>query len=253
MVPGTIIKAMNNGAYVMHPSLLPKYRGAAPIQHTLLNREKKAGVTLVEASIGKFDAGCIIAKKEIEIEPFHRFKELAGILSEEGGDIVLDFIYNYDSLVAKKAPQDESQATPAPLIDETDYVYLDFANKPADEIISLYKAFHGSQLTPYTKFTLKGEERRIFFDNLFVVTENNEAYTKFLKNWNKPGSIFWDTKYNVNNVYIRSQTQWFVTTRVKLDKTDFMGCDILIKRVLQNNKFKDKKQTELNFNTLAKV
>jgi len=46
---------------VMHPSLLPKYRGACPIQHTILGGEKDAGVSVIEISKGKFDAGKILS------------------------------------------------------------------------------------------------------------------------------------------------------------------------------------------------
>jgi methionyl-tRNA formyltransferase len=45
---------------VMHPSLLPKYRGPCPIQHAILNKEQKTGISIIEISKKKFDAGAIL-------------------------------------------------------------------------------------------------------------------------------------------------------------------------------------------------
>lgn len=63
--------------YVIHPSLLPKYRGAAPIYHTLLNNDKLAGVSFLEISKKKFDSGSILLQKEIEVNEKWDHKKLA--------------------------------------------------------------------------------------------------------------------------------------------------------------------------------
>lgn len=60
MVPTEIIDSFPLGMYVMHPSLLPKYRGACPIQHAILNKETETGVSIIEISKNKFDAGNIL-------------------------------------------------------------------------------------------------------------------------------------------------------------------------------------------------
>jgi methionyl-tRNA formyltransferase len=60
MIPGKIIDKFNQGMLVVHPSLLPKYRGSCPIQHAILNREKETGVSIIEISKNKFDAGSIL-------------------------------------------------------------------------------------------------------------------------------------------------------------------------------------------------
>ena len=60
MVPAEIIDSFPLGMYVMHPSLLPKYRGACPIQHAILNKETETGVSIIEISKNKFDAGSIL-------------------------------------------------------------------------------------------------------------------------------------------------------------------------------------------------
>merc|ERR1712100_162107 len=68
MIPSFIIdrfqdEAQKSTMMVMHPSLLPKYRGACPIQYTILGGETEAGVSIIEISKGKFDAGKILLQK----------------------------------------------------------------------------------------------------------------------------------------------------------------------------------------------
>ena len=60
MVPNDFIDKFPLGMYVMHPSLLPKYRGACPIQHAILNNEEETGISIIEISKNKFDAGKIL-------------------------------------------------------------------------------------------------------------------------------------------------------------------------------------------------
>ena len=59
-MPGRVIEAFPNGMIVMHPSLLPKYRGACPIQHAILNQENQTGMSVIEISKRTFDAGDIL-------------------------------------------------------------------------------------------------------------------------------------------------------------------------------------------------
>lgn len=73
MVPAEFIDSFPLGMYVMHPSLLPKYRGACPIQHAILNRETETGVSVIEISKKKFDAGRILAQTKVLINSQTRF------------------------------------------------------------------------------------------------------------------------------------------------------------------------------------
>jgi methionyl-tRNA formyltransferase len=77
MIPSKVIKAFPNGMLVMHPSLLPLYRGACPIQHALLNRDTESGVSIIEISPKKFDAGAIISQKRYPIHKHTTFASLS--------------------------------------------------------------------------------------------------------------------------------------------------------------------------------
>jgi methionyl-tRNA formyltransferase len=253
MIPGSVITSLNKGAYVMHPSLLPKYRGAAPIQHTLLNSEKKTGVSIVEASMGKFDAGDIILQREMNIENFHRFKELALMLSHMGADSTIEFIHNYDNLISNKKPQEESQVTKAGLILDNNYVYLDFKKKTNEEILTLYRAFFGSQLEPFTKAIIEGKERPIFFENLFNVTPTSEVFKLVLKKIDeiaRPGDLYWDLKEDRNNIFFKTKNGWLVTNKIKLDCTPYTPGEKVISKIFKNNRFKTKENKQLAISTI---
>jgi len=73
----------------MHPSLLPKYRGSCPIQHAILNKENETGVSVIEISKNKFDAGAILFQKTVQINENIRFSDLSEKLAEIGGDGVV--------------------------------------------------------------------------------------------------------------------------------------------------------------------
>src|SRR5450830_1381216 len=68
MLKKAVLEIPEKGVFNIHPSLLPKYRGAAPVEHTILNREPETGVTII-AVTRRMDAGPILAQKKIAIRP----------------------------------------------------------------------------------------------------------------------------------------------------------------------------------------
>jgi methionyl-tRNA formyltransferase len=97
MVPDEIIEMFPYGMLVMHPSLLPKYRGACPIQHAILNRETQTGCSVIEISKGVFDAGDVLVQTQpVPISSSTRFAELAKTLAELGGEALYDVLKDRD-------------------------------------------------------------------------------------------------------------------------------------------------------------
>ena len=136
MIPSYIIDKFSIGMYVVHPSLLPKYRGAWPIQHALLNGELKTGVSLIQISKKKFDAGRIVLQSEIDVKENDNYGILRDTLAVEGGKLwstlINGDIHNYNT---NSKEQDESLSTPAKLFTGNDYWYLDFSRNSSLEII----------------------------------------------------------------------------------------------------------------------
>ncbi len=94
----------------LHPSLLPKYRGAAPIQWALINGETLTGVT-VQRINDKLDSGDIILQKNIELGISVNAKELYDMVLPMGADLLLETIQNFDSGSAVLSKQNEDDAT----------------------------------------------------------------------------------------------------------------------------------------------
>ncbi len=108
----------------VHPSLLPKYRGAAPIQRTLMNGEKITGVTIMEM-VEKLDAGDIIIKKEIDINDDSNYGVLSNALSIEGGKLLLEALNLIEEGLDERVPQDDKLHTYAKKIkNEEKYLNL---------------------------------------------------------------------------------------------------------------------------------
>ncbi len=106
------------GVINVHPSLLPKYRGAAPIQWAIMNDDPVTGVTIMRMN-ERMDAGPILLQKEVPILPDETAGSLHDRLAEIGAKLLLEAI---DGLVAgsiKEIPQDDSKATYAPKIDRS--------------------------------------------------------------------------------------------------------------------------------------
>ncbi|MBF7094706.1 methionyl-tRNA formyltransferase [Streptococcus sp. HF-1907] len=99
----------------VHASLLPKYRGGAPIHYAIINGEKEAGVTIMEM-VAKMDAGDMVAKASIAITDEDNVGTMFEKLAVVGRDLLLETLPGYMAGDIKPEPQDESQATFSPNI-----------------------------------------------------------------------------------------------------------------------------------------
>jgi methionyl-tRNA formyltransferase len=253
MIPATVITTLKHGAYVMHPSLLPKYRGAAPIQHAILNKEKVTGVSIVETSVNKFDAGDILLQKEFQIQNFHRFKELSVNLSILGADMTLELLKDLERFQKTKTPQNEALVSKAKIFKDNNCAYLDFVKMTSDEVITIYKAFYGSQLEPFTKGIFEGKERFFFFENLVTVSSNSELYKLIIMKIEKiakPGDVYWDLKEDRNSIFFKCKEGWLVSKSLKFDGTPYTPGEKVISKIFMNKRFKTKENKELEIRTL---
>ena len=100
----------------VHSSLLPKYRGAAPMQFALLNGDTKSGVTIMEMAL-KMDAGDIIAQKIVPISDDMNLEQLEAALCQAGCEALLEVVHAFEKGPVSKTPQDHSQATYVKKID----------------------------------------------------------------------------------------------------------------------------------------
>jgi methionyl-tRNA formyltransferase len=129
-----LLKIPKKGAINVHASLLPKYRGAAPIQWALIKGEKETGVTtmLMEK---KMDAGDILLSSSTPIESIDNAGTLHDRLADMGATILLDTLDKLEKNEIHPTPQDHSQATYAPMLKKEDS-HIDWKQSP--EIIETF-------------------------------------------------------------------------------------------------------------------
>ena len=152
ILPETYLTAFEKGAVNVHFSLLPKYRGAAPVNWVIVNGEKETGVTTIKMDAG-LDTGDILIQTATEIGEKETSIMLMERLAIIGSDALSQTLERFDSLMPK--PQDHAQATLAPIMRKEDGLidwYL-----PASKIINrvrgfqpfptTFSTFNGSRLT----------------------------------------------------------------------------------------------------------
>jgi len=136
ILPDILIEIPKNGALNVHASLLPKYRGPAPIQWALINGDKTTGITIMKIDSG-IDTGAILMQKEIEIHSEENAGELSGRLAKIGAKLIIDALDALEENKLNLIPQDSSKSTKAPKI-TTDIQHIDWS-MPAHNIINLIR------------------------------------------------------------------------------------------------------------------
>ena len=124
------------GCFNLHGSLLPKYRGGAPIHYALLNGDEKTGITLMYMDKG-MDSGDMIAKEEIKIEDNDNIESLTNKLSIIASNMIIKYLPSLIDGTNNREKQDNSKVTFSPIITREDE-HLDF-NLSAKEIYNRYR------------------------------------------------------------------------------------------------------------------
>lgn len=117
ILPQSILDIPKFGTINVHGSLLPKYRGAAPIQWAIINGDKKTGITTMFTELG-LDTGDMLLKSETDIPIDMTAGELHDIMSLLGAEALIKTIKALENGTLEREKQDESQATYAPKIDK---------------------------------------------------------------------------------------------------------------------------------------
>ena len=120
----------------VHPSLLPKYRGASPIQSAILNGDKQSGVTIMKVA-QEVDAGDIILQKQVALENEY-YLQLEEKLAKLGGEMVAEVVKNYQKGQITFTPQQHEKAVKVGKFSKEDGL-LDFSLK-ADELVCKVRA-----------------------------------------------------------------------------------------------------------------
>lgn len=156
ILPDDILSVPPLGTINVHGSLLPRYRGAAPIQWSVLNGDEKTGVTTMYLS-SEMDAGDIIFSEETEIGEYETSGELYDRLKKLGAELLIKTVRAIEAGCAPRTPQDETQATYVSMLDKS-LSPLDFT-KPARAVV---KWVCGLQPWPVASAELGGVVLKIY-------------------------------------------------------------------------------------------
>lgn len=146
-LPKAILEMPKYGCINVHASLLPKYRGAAPIQYAIIKGEKESGVTIMQMDIG-MDTGDMLAKVVVPIGEETTMGELHDGLMTAGAELLLTTIDGLEAGTVVAVPQNNDEATYATLLDRS-MERIDWS-KPAAEVHNLIRGFNPAPST-YTK------------------------------------------------------------------------------------------------------
>lgn len=181
-IPQKIINLARYGAINIHPSLLPKYRGAAPIQWALINGDNEIGVSIIDV-IEQMDAGDILRQSVFKINHVDNFISLQDKLSQEGALMLLDTINDIKENKINRIPQDKSKVSFAPKLKKENGIIN--WNQSAVDIVNKIRAFNpwpGCQcLLPNNKRLfvwnaivkdINGDPGQFLDDNLTIATSS---------------------------------------------------------------------------------
>lgn len=139
----------------LHPSLLPLYRGASPMQFTLLNGDEKTAATamLIEKAM---DSGDILIQREMDIDPSDDYFDLEDKLGKIGAEAIRDALLNFDQVYENRIVQDDDKATYCTKIDK-EMGRIDW-NKTSRQILDQIRALVGF---PVAFFDYKGQNAKV--------------------------------------------------------------------------------------------
>lgn len=153
ILPQSVLDALPYGVLNTHTSLLPSYRGAAPIQWALIDGEVITGTTIMQTDAG-LDTGPILRQKRLPIWPDWTAIELSDALAKQAAELIVSVLRELPTLTP--TPQDESAATHARLLTKEDgFVRW---HDPAREIVDRYR---GVAAWPQTTAFMNGERLKL--------------------------------------------------------------------------------------------
>lgn len=155
IIPTAVLNMPRRGCLNIHASLLPRWRGAAPIQRAMLANDAETGVTIMQV-VPALDAGAMLKKAVVPITENDTAQTLHDALAEAGGHLMVQALSELDALVAE--PQDEDLVTYATKLQKSE-APLDWAQDAA-QLARQVRAFNSF---PVAQATMRGESWRLWF------------------------------------------------------------------------------------------
>lgn len=166
ILPQAVLDIPQHGCINVHGSLLPKYRGAGPIQWSVINGEEKTGITTMYMAKG-IDTGDMLLKEETPIGENETASELHDRLSILGADLIVKTLIAVENGTITRTVQDDSKASHAPMLTK-EMAVIDFT-KPVFEI---HKLICGMSTWPCATTTLQNKKLKVYKSH--IITNCND-------------------------------------------------------------------------------
>lgn len=221
IVPKEVLDSPRLGCINIHASLLPKYRGASPIIHAIMDGEKETGITLMYMAEG-LDTGDIIKSEKVVIEDDDNLETLSNKLSLLGSKMIIEELPNIINGTNERVKQNDEESTYVGLIKREDE-HLDFN----DTTINIYNKIRAFSPSPYVNFLLDDNEYKLV--DGFKCESNSDK---------EPGTIIEEDK---NSFTVKTQDGGIKITKIKpvgkniMNVSDFKNGyhDVLVGKVLR--------------------
>ena len=215
-----ILDIPKKGSINVHGSLLPKYRGAAPIQWSVLNGDKKTGITTMYMDEG-MDTGDMILQEEVEIGENETTGELWKRLSKIGANLLVETLKKIENGTAPRKKQ-PSDFTMAPMLNK-EMARIDWENKTAKEIKNLVRGLNPI-MGAYT--TYKGKKIKIWRAGCIELNDFIEDHPEFseyvsnLENMAEGAVIYSDIK---NGLFVKAKEGILILQEVQAENAKKMS------------------------------
>ena len=215
LIKKRILDRFKNKILNVHASILPKYRGASPINYSLLNGDKESGVSIMLVEQG-LDTGDVLAVDKIELDNEIMLEELHDKLMIMGADLINKVIYDYQKYFDSRIKQNENEASIVGKIHKS-MGQINF-NEKSDVI---YNKFRG--LTPWPGLFFKLEDKIIKVHNINIIKQYND---------NKNGEV---VKVDKTGIKVACEDGFIIITRLQLPNKKPLN----IREYLNGNSFEE--------------
>lgn len=198
------------GCINVHASILPKYRGAAPINWAIVNGEKKTGITTMQMDVG-LDTGDMLLKREVDISDHMNAQSLHDILSILGADLLIETLEAIETGSLLRTPQVDAESCYAPMLNKA-LARINWTHSALD-ITNLVRGFNP---WPIAHTTLKGETLKVF--DGFVLPQPDEDSLPV-------GSI---VKVDKTGIVVNTGKDYFVITELQLGSNKRMAAQAFL-------------------------
>lgn len=201
IIPQDILDIMPNKILNIHPSLLPQYRGPAPIHASLRNGDASTAVSLMQLD-HLMDHGPIIAQKNITISPTDTYVELEHKIIQTSATLLIEYLPTFLAGQIKPKPQDDNQASIVSMVQKQDG-QINWQKHNAQDIINLYRAY----INWPQVYTYLNTDKKVIFEQIqFQVNQSKKL---------QPGH--WQLDSQNNQLIVGTIDGNIAVTRLKIE------------------------------------